>query len=68
MNLFTTILALFHCSDFRNSRFIKWLLGDEDDPTTGCACKGSWDKHPNAEHGPKFCYRSSHKAVTVHEI
>jgi hypothetical protein len=61
MNLFTTLLAFFHCSDFRNSRFVKWLVGDEEPKPGSCACKGKWDKFKETEHGPKYCSRSTHK-------
>ena len=68
MNLFATLIAYFYCSKFRNSRVIKWLVGDEEPVAGSCACRGAWDKHLDADHGPKFCARSSHKSVTVHEI
>jgi hypothetical protein len=68
MNLLATLLAYFHCSKFRNSRVIKWLVGDEEPQAGSCACKGTWDKYLNAEHGKKYCSRSSHRTVTVHEL
>lgn len=56
-NLLTTLIAYFHCSKFRNSRVIKWLVGDEKPTAGSCACRGRWESSLNIDHGPKVCIK-----------
>ncbi len=58
MNVFTALLAFFHCSSFRNSDFFHWLMGHEHyEKSQHCACKGKWNKYSNTKHGDTFCSR-----------